>query len=160
MSVIAQFCEWLQSTPLAVSISEDWFPMVESLHVIALATVAGTIFLVDSRLLGLTSPNLRFTYVSERLLPWTWGAFACAALTGSLLFAANAVTYYSNTPFRIKMVLLVLAGLNMLYFQVVTLRGVSTWDSGRPSGAARLAAALSLTLWVSIIAAGRWIGFV
>jgi hypothetical protein len=158
--LIAEFCEWLQATSLAVLVSEDWFPLVESLHVVALALVAGTIFLVDTRLLGITSLNLRYTYISERLLPWTWVAFVCAVITGSLLFMANAVTYYSNTPFRIKMVLLLLAGFNMLYFQLVTFRSVANWDSGRPVGAARLSAAISLGLWCSVIAAGRWIGFV
>ena len=100
--------EWLQHTPLAVSISEDWFPWVESTHVLFMAVVAGTIFLVDTRLLGLTSRNLRFTYLSDHLLPWTWTAFVGAAITGSLMFMAGASHYASNLPFLIKMCLLVL----------------------------------------------------
>lgn len=154
------FLEWLQMTPVAVSVSEVWFPWVESVHVIALATVVGTLFIIDTRLLGLTSRHLRFTYVSERLLPWTWGAFAVSAITGSLLFMSNAQGYVSNTPFLIKMGLLVLAGLNMAYFQFVTYRSVASWDAGRPVPAARFAGALSLTLWILIIGFGRWIGFV
>jgi hypothetical protein len=152
--------EWLQNTPLAIAISEDWFPWVESAHVVFLAAVAGTIFIVDTRLLGLTSRNLRFTYVSDRLLPWTWTAFVGAAITGSLMFMAGATNYDSNVPFLIKMGLLVLAGINMLFFQFVTFRSVQNWDTGRPVPAARAAGAISLTLWVLVIGFGRWVGFV
>ena len=157
---MSELMEWLQNTPLAVSVSEDWFPWVESLHVLCLALVAGSIFLVDTRLLGLTSRNLRFTYLSERLLPWTWTAFIGAALTGGAMFIAGATNYAHNAPFLIKMCLLVLAGINMLYFQFVTFRSVQSWDTGRPIPAARAAGAISLTLWCLVIGFGRWIGFV
>ena len=155
-----RFLEWLQGTSLAVAVAEDWFPAVESLHVIAMAMVAGTIFIVDTRLVGLTSTKLPFTYVSHRLLPWTWGAFAFAVVTGTLMFMGNAVNYYGNGPFRVKMVLLMFAGLNMLVFQLATFRGVAAWDSGRPPPAARVAGLTSIGLWACVIGFGRWIGFV
>ena len=158
--MIAESLEWLQHTSLAVSVSEVWFPLVESFHVIAMAIVAGTIFIVDTRLAGLASTGLPFSYVSARLLPWTWGAFACSVVTGTLLFMSNATGYYDNTPFRLKMGLLLLAGFNMLYFQKVTFRRVSEWDSGRPAPAARVAGFISLGLWCAIIGSGRWIGFI
>ena len=154
-----ELLHWLQGTRLAVSIAEEWFPLVESLHVLTMAIVAGTIFIVDTRLIGLTSRKLGFSYLSERLLPWVWGAFACSVVTGTLMFASNATGYYGNTAFRLKMLLLLLAGLNMLYFQIVTFRGVSAWDLGRPPAAARLAGALSIGLWLGVIGLGRWIGF-
>lgn len=152
--------EWVQNTSLAVAIVEDWFPAVESLHVIAMAMVAGTIFIVDTRLVGLTSTKLPFTCVSHRLLPWTWGAFVIAVITGTLMFIGNALDYFENTPFLVKMALLVLAGLNMLVVQLVTFRGVAAWDSGRPPRAARAAGVLSILLWCGVIGFGRWIGFV
>jgi hypothetical protein len=154
------FFEWLQNTSLAIKVGEDWFPYVESAHVVFLAIVAGTIFTVDARLLGLASRQLRFTYLSEHLLPWTWGAFVGAAITGTMMFVANATTYADNTPFLIKMGLLLLAGVNMLYFQFVTLRGVQLWDAGKPVAAARAAGLLSILLWCGVIGFGRWIGFV
>lgn len=154
------FLEWLQATSLAVAVGEKWFPLIEALHVITMALVAGTIFIVDTRLIGLTSVKLPFSYVADRMLPWTWGAFACSVVTGTLMFISNATGYYENPPFRMKMALLLLAGLNMLYFQRVTFRGVSRWDSGRPPAAARLAGIISIGLWCSVIGFGRWIGFV
>lgn len=154
-----EFLEWLQGTSLALAISESWFPLVESLHVIAIALVAGTIFLVDTRLLGLTSTKLSFTYVSDRLLPWTWAAFVASVVTGTLMFIGNAASYYDNTPFRIKMLLLLLAGANMLFFQRVTFRGVAAWDADRPPAAARAAGLISIALWCGVIGFGRWIGF-
>ncbi len=158
-TVNTEFLEWLQGTRLAVSISEVWFPLVESLHVITMAIVAGTIFIVDTRLIGLTSAKLPFSHVANRLLPWTWWAFTCSVVTGTLMFMANATMYYANTPFRVKMLLLVLAGLNMLYFQNVTFLNVSAWDSGSPPATARLAGVISIGLWCGVIGFGRWIGF-
>jgi len=154
------FFEWLQSTPLAILVGESWFPWVESAHVVFLAAVAGTIFLVDARLLGFASRQLRFTYVSDKLLPWTWAAFAGAVITGLLMFMANAASYISKLPFLIKMALLLVAGLNMLFFQFVTYRQVAGWDSGRPPPSARAAGVISMACWIGVIAFGRWIGFV
>jgi hypothetical protein len=157
---MSEFLEWLQGTPLAVSISETWFPVIESLHVITMAIVAGTIFIVDTRLIGFTSMKLPFSHVSGRLLPWTWGAFAGSVVTGSLMFMANATGYYVNVPFRVKMILLALAGANMLYFHLATFRNASLWDRGRPPASARLAGGISICLWCAILGFGRWIGFV
>jgi hypothetical protein len=156
---VSEFLEWLQGTALAISITESWFPLVESLHVVAIAIVAGTIFMVDTRLLGFASAKLPFTYVSDRLLPWTWGAFAASVLTGTLMFIGNAVSYYENTPFRVKMLLLLLAGANMLFFQMVTFRSVAAWNSDRAPAAARAAGIVSIALWCGVIGFGRWIGF-
>jgi hypothetical protein len=158
--VLETFFEWLQNTSLAVKVGENWFPYVESAHVVFLALVAGSILTVDARLIGFASRQLRFTYVSDQLLPWTWGAFIGATVTGTMLFIANAAHYAGNFPFQVKMVLLLLAGINMLYFQFVTYRGVSAWDTGKPAPAARAAGLISITLWCGVIGFGRWIGFV
>ena len=155
-----EFLQWLQDTPLAVAVAEEWFPLIESVHVLTMAIVAGTLFIVDTRLLGLTSMRLPFSYVSERLLPWTWWAFAGSVLTGTLMFLSNATGYYSNPPFRMKIVLLLLAGVNMLIFQRLTFRSVAAWDTTHPPPVARLAGMLSLCLWCAVIGFGRWIGFV
>ncbi len=154
------FFEWLQNTPLAVLVGESWFPWVESSHVVFTAVVIGSILAVDARLLGIGLKQLRITQVSRQLLPLTWVAFAGAAVTGSLLFMANATGYIQNTPFLVKMCLLLVLGINMAYFHVVTYRNVEQWDIGRPAPAARTAGLISTVLWLAVICFGRWIGFV
>ena len=158
--MLLEFSQWLGDTRLGMVVAEDWFPKVECVHVIALALVVGTIFLVDTRLVGLTSTRLSFRQISSRLLPWTWAGFILAAITGFMLFSSNAVAYYGNGAFRLKLILMILAALNMLYFELVTFRNAAAWDtSAKPPLAARLAGALSLALWCGVIMTGRWIGF-
>ena len=158
--MLLEFSQWLGATSLGTAVAEDWFPKVECIHVVALALVAGTIFLVDTRLIGLTSKQVSFRQISSRLLPWTWAGFILAAITGFLLFSSNSVAYYNNGAFRLKLLLLLLAGVNMLYFELVTFRNVAAWDtSAKPPFAARLAGVLSVTLWCGVIMTGRWIGF-
>jgi hypothetical protein len=134
-------------------------PIVESIHVLAAATVFGTIFIVDLRLLGIPGVGRPFTRVSHEMLRLTWTAFALAVITGALLFAPNASTYFVNTAFRLKLLALLAAGLNMIVFQLVTYRGVGTWDDSLPPRPARLAGLLSIVLWVTVIFLARWIGF-
>lgn len=155
-----EFSQWLGDTRLGAAVAEAWFPQVECIHVVAIAAVVGTIFLVDTRLIGLSSMKLSFLHISRRLLPWTWAGFVLAVITGFLMFASNAVAYYENGAFRLKLVLMILAAVNMLYFELVTFRSVGTWEtSAKPPFAARLAGVLSMALWCGVIVTGRWIGF-
>lgn len=135
-------------------------PIVEAAHVLAIAVVFGTILIVDLRLLGLAGTSRPYSVVAREMLGKTWTAFVCAVITGALMFAPNAITYFGNTAFRLKMLALLLAGLNMLVFQVLTARSMPAWDrSPRTPNAARTAAILSIGLWTAIIFLGRWIGF-
>ena len=82
------FADWLQSTSIAMSIGENWFPQVESLHVIALSVVAGTIFIVDFRLLGLASlavPNEVPLQLTPARFVSTFVGLLVAAVLGSLI---------------------------------------------------------------------------
>lgn len=154
--------ESIEYSSLGITIAEStWmFPTIESLHVIALVTVVGMIAIVDLRLLGVGSRALAVTKLSKDTLPWVWGAFALAALTGGLLFVSKASTYVANPYFLWKMGLLVLAGLNMMYLHLTTWRTVEHWDLD-PSVPfhAKLAGALSLIFWLGVVFFGRAIGF-
>jgi hypothetical protein len=153
---------WLEHRPFAVAIAEStWlFPIVETVHVLALTVVIGSVAMMDLRLLGVGSKDRPASEVIASSLPWAWSAFAVAFIAGSLMFSSKAVSYYNNIPFRIKVICLGLAALNMLVFHVFTARSMTRWDQGEPPLAARLAAGFSLTLWIVIVATGRWIGFV
>jgi type III secretory pathway component EscS len=151
----------LQDLGLPTQIREsDWlFPTIETVHVFALVLVVGTIMTVDLRLLGVANKERPFSQVASEMLPWTWTAFAIAAVAGLLMFSSKALTYYGNIPFRLKMVCLLLAGINMLMFHWLGTRHLEGWDRGRPPRSAKLAGGASLLLWTTIVAAGRWIGF-
>jgi hypothetical protein len=156
------FLEWLQASPLAVFIHQTkWaFTTIELVHVIAISLVIGTIAIVDLRLLGLASTKRPFTDIAGKILPFTWVAFVLAAIAGSLLFISQATAYFGNTTFRVKILIMVLAGINMLVFELITVRSVQKWDlEPIPPPPARLAGGVSLACWFLVVIFGRWTGF-
>jgi len=155
--------EAIQNLPFAVAIAESdkLFPTIEVIHVIALTMVVGTIAILDLRLLQVTGQDLSVMQVTKDVLPWTWGAFALAAISGALMFSSKAVFYSESLPFRAKMLLMALAGLNMLLFHNTTYRTVAEWQGyPRLPSLARLAGTLSLLFWIGVVTFGRWVGFV
>jgi hypothetical protein len=160
--MLLTIAQWLQDTGLAqwIATSEVAFPWIETFHVICMTTVVGTITVVDLRLLNLTSNNRLVTQLTDEVLPFTWGAFCLAAITGSLLFISKATEYVVAFPFLMKMFLMACAGVNMVIFHFTAYRRVAGWDSSaRTPQAAKIAAGLSLAFWAGVIICGRWIGF-
>ena len=154
--------EWLQATSVAVQIRDGLytFPVLESIHVVGLALVFGTIAILDLRLLGVASLDRPVSRILSDLLTWTWAAFAVTAISGGLMFMTNAVVYFNNSYFRAKMILLVLAAVNMAVFELTARKTIHEWDAARATPrAARVAATLSLLIWVGVIVTGRVIGF-
>src|SRR3954466_7330578 len=154
--------EWLQNTAVGTAIRENeiLFPWIESVHVLAIVLVVGTISIIDLRLLGIASLDRAATRLMADVLPGTWGAVVIAVITGSLLFSSNAPKYAHNFFFEGKMVLLAAAGVNMAIFHLFGLRDVGRWDTAqRTPPAARAAGTVSLLLWIAVVAFGRWIGF-
>ena len=159
---ITDLLAWLEASSLATRIRDSLylFPVIESFHVVGLAMVFGTIAIVDLRLLGLASARRPFTRVAADAMTWTWAAFALTVATGLLMFVTNASVYYHNLYFRLKMAMLVLAGINVAIFEVTSARSVGRWDTDRAAPrAGRVVAAASLVIWISVIFLGRWIGF-
>jgi tryptophan-rich sensory protein len=153
---------WLQGSALAMYIHnyKPAFTTIELVHVAAVSLVIGSIAIVDLRLIGLASTKRPFREVARAALPWTWAAFAVAAVSGALLFISQATDYASKTVFQVKLVVMLLAGINMLIFELVTARGAGEWDiKPVPPPAARLAGAISLSCWILIVLSGRWTGF-
>jgi len=148
----------LADTPFAQAIAgSSWiFPTLECFHVIAITLVVGSILVVDLRLLGWASRNRPADVLTAQLTPITWIAFAIALLTGGLMFLAKPVAYSQNLFFRGKLVLLLLAAINMAVFHLVVER-----RGGGPASrlAAKASGLVSLLIWVAVIAMGRWIGF-
>lgn len=155
--------QWLNDLPLSQATRESaWvFPLFETAHVIAIVFVIGSIARLDLRLLGLVWQHRPVTVVAEEMLPWTWTSFAFATVFGLLLWSAKPFIYFSIAYFDVKMILIALAGINMLVFQFVVFRKVARWDHDPiPPRPARIAAGISLALWIGVVVCGRLIGFV
>jgi hypothetical protein len=162
MPLFAGLISYLENSALADNIRENdlLFPLIESVHVVAICLVVGSILAVDLRLLGLASLNRSVSRVTAGILPLTWGAFVVAVGSGGLLFISNATKYLGNGFFVAKLCLIAAAGLNMAMFHFIGAKDLPRWENDRrPPLPARLAGGVSIVLWIAVVACGRWIGF-
>ena len=157
---LAELWIWIESLPVSAHIGATWwFPLLESIHVVASTFVVGSILMVDLRLVGVAGTRYPVSRIVREVIPWTYAASALSVGTGVGMFATRAAHYAANPAFQIKMVLLALAAINMAVFHLVSARDIAGWDTaGVPSRAARLAGGCSLALWIGIMLSGRWIG--
>ena len=156
------FCEWLASTKYSVALHESlyMYPVVESVHVLTLCLFVGMSVMLDLRLLGITLRRVSVQEVTDRLLPWMVAGFIVMFVTGILLFYAIPVRSYQNVFFRLKLIALVLAGLNAWIFHVGIHQNVHQWGADvRTPPRARFAGAASLFLWALVIVCGRMIAY-
>jgi hypothetical protein len=159
---LLEFCQWLENTPLGAEIREGrwWFSLLNGVHLLGMAVAFGTVAVVDLRLLGKGIRRARVSEVAGSLLPWTWAGFAVMAATGVLILTSEAVKLYDNLFFRIKLALLVAAGLNVLIFHRTVYRRVAEWDlEPQTPREARVAGMVSLVCWFGLLAAGRAIPY-
>jgi hypothetical protein len=160
--VIHDFLTWLGATPWSVALLESQYawPFLESTHVLTLALFMGTAAINDLRLLGLGFTRVPAGEVTSQLLRITRIAFAVMVATGVLIFYSNPVHYYHNMFFRVKVILLFVAGANIALFHGRIHRSVAQWQhAARPPRAARVAGAVSLVAWAGIIICGRLIAY-
>lgn len=159
---ILSWCRWLQNTPFATGIrqSDLLFPLIEGSHIMALSLSVGLILLFDLRLLRLAFAGEPVSRITEQFVPLSLPGFAGMFVTGVLLFIAQAEKVYLNTFFRFKLALLVLAGLNALFYQMKFYPKMAEWDkTGVVPWGARLSGALSLIIWACVIALGRTMAY-
>jgi hypothetical protein len=160
--VLLQFCQWIYNTPFATAIRESqyMFPIIETIHTLGITLVVGTVAVLDLRLLGMLMKREPVSRIARQTLPWTWIGFSIMLVTGLLLSASEAATNYYNLAFRIKLLLLLLVGINPLIFHLTIYRSVDRWDLAPVTPVrARAAAACSLILWTGIIVSGRMIAY-
>jgi uncharacterized membrane protein len=149
---LEEFWTWIEMTPLAARIGESaWFPFLESMHVLSAMFVVGTVLMADLRLLGWAARRYSVTLITDEVVPWTWGAFVIAVVTGVGLLMPRASSYVANPAFLTKVVLLALALVNMLTLHFFALRT----DRVRLQ---MTTGACSLLVWAGVVLAGRWIG--
>jgi hypothetical protein len=162
MPILFQICQSIYNTRLSTSIRESvWvFPIIETIHVLGITVLVGTIAIFDLRLLGVIMRREPVSGIASQVLPWTWAGFVLMFSTGLLLSISEAATNYYNPAFRIKLILLLLVGLNPLIFHRSIYRRVNEWDRSAVTPLrARVAAVCSLVLWAGIIVAGRMIAY-
>jgi uncharacterized protein DUF6644 len=156
------WCQWLEHTPFAFAIAEStWlFPLLEGSHILALPVSVGMILLVDLRLLGLAFRGSPASRIFIEVLRWSTPGFALVFITGGLLFVAHAGEAYGNAFFRVKLMFLVLLGINAALYQTVFYPRMAEWDRARttPVGA-KLCAGLSLIAWITVIVCGRTMAY-
>jgi hypothetical protein len=155
---LLEWCQWLQDTEFGTGLRESLylFSIIEGTHVLGLAMSVGAVMWFDLRLTGVKMRHQSVSEVFAHLKPLMVVGFTLMFVTGTLLFWANAARCYESTYFRIKVILLVLAGLNMLAFHLTIDRRRGEWDKApTPPFPARLAGILSLVIWTGVIAAGR-----
>jgi hypothetical protein len=159
---VLSVCQWIHQTPLSIAIRESiWvYPILNVLHCVGILLVAGTIVVVDLRLLGFGMRRSPISGVVAQVLPWTLGGFAFMFITGSLLAWSEPVRLYHSLFFPWKLIFLAIAGLNAFLFHYGVYRGVVAWDSDSLTPVrARWAGAVSIVCWICVIAAGRAVGY-
>jgi hypothetical protein len=140
--------------------SLNFWGLLEGTHVLTLMLFAGTIFVVDLRLLGLIFKKTPVSVVSDRILPLTIFAMALMVTTGVALFYAKPLLYFHNVWFRLKLVFLAAAFVNIIIFHFRVQRNMAAWDAApRPPASARVSAAVSLLCWILVITFGRFIAY-
>ncbi len=158
----APFWIEIENWPLSWQIGGTWlFPLLESLHVISIAMVVGSILFVDLRLLGLAALRYPIRTLSRELVLWTWCAFVIATVTGLGMFITRAAPHVVNPAFQWKMFLLTLAGANMAWFHFrLSKRPANSATTRSPPIQLKIIGGLSLLLWAGIVLAGRWVGHI
>ena len=146
--------ETLEATPVGAGIKDSvWlFPAIETIHLLALATLGGAILLLDLRLLGVGLTGQSTSTVERETRPWLIGAIAAMMATGMLLGLSEAVKLYDKQAFWVKMIALAAA----LAFTFGVRNPIARRN---PRAAGMAVGAASLGLWLTVAIAGRWIGF-
>jgi len=133
---------------------------VESTHVVTITLFVGMLAMVDLRMLGVAFRGTPVSQMTSRLLPWSVAGFVIMVTTGVLLFYAIPIRTAHSVWFRVKVVLLVLAGINAWWFHRRVSRDRERWDNqAKPPTSVRLIAAMSLSVWTGVIVAGRMIAY-
>lgn len=152
------FLQWIHDSLPGQLVREIFWvsPTLEALHFVGMALLVGVVVIIDLRIFGV-APELSVSGL-HRFLPWAFAGFAVNLISGLLFFAADPQAYAFNPAFRLKMLCILLAGMNVLWFRIAVLPNV---DEILPAPLhARLICVVSLLLWSAAIVCGRLIPYV
>lgn len=139
------------------------YPSVEVVHLVGIGLLFGSIAVLDLRLLGF-SRSISVRRLARHVLPWTAASFVLIIPSGFAMFTAHATEFIQSEVFVLKILLILAAGVNAALFHTITFRTAEVWDSDEmrkrsPPPTARAAGAISLVLWICVIACGRLLAY-
>ena len=155
---LLDFFEWCEATTLGLAIRDSlWlFPVIESVHLLALALLGGAVLVLDLRMLNLGLRRQPAAHIARSAQPWLIGSLAMMLVTGVLLFTSESIKCYYSPPFWYKMRFLATA----ILFTFTVRRKVAAADAQRVGPVwGKLVALVSLGLWFGVGFSGRWIAF-
>jgi magnesium-transporting ATPase (P-type) len=161
--VIREFCDWLSNTRVSVAFqSADWFvPTVQTVHIIAIAILLTSVYVVSFRLIGVTRGGQSLAVVTAKLTPWIWSALCVLLATGMLLTITEPARELLNWAFRVKMLMVIALAAILLVVQARTRRNPQYWaESPTRRRAARAIGIAAVIIGAGIVTAGRWIAYV
>jgi hypothetical protein len=159
---LLNLCQRLQDSAFATSLLESQYMwlIIESAHVLGLAFSVGLILITDLRLVGKFRLREPVSEVLQALRPWLLAGFAMMFVTGALLFISEAAKVIVIPWFKLKMLFLLLAGINALWFELKLGRKLAAWDTlASPPIGAKIAGWTSITSWTAVIVLGRWVAY-
>ena len=159
---VRDLCQWIAESRIGRGILESvWlFPIIEGVHLLGIGLSVGVLCWFDLRLMGLVFRDQPVSKVWKQVVPAAGIGFTLMFVTGGFLFWAEAITAYNSVHFWIKLGLILLAGLNAAYFELVTHRSINEWDTDAfPPLRVRLAGLASLILWTAVITTGRTMAY-
>ena len=151
------FFRWCESSAIGRAVAESvWaFPILEAVHLLGLCMLGGAILVVDLRLLGVGLTGQPVARLARYTRPWLVASLVVMVATGVPLFLSEAIKAFYNTSFWVKMCTLPVA----LTFTFAVRDRIARREAPAPAHVGRIAGAVSLALWFTVAAAGRWIGF-
>jgi len=152
------FFTWCESSAIGESIRDSrWlFPVIESLHLLGLAVIGGSVLVVNLSLLGLGLGRRSVTQLWHDVQPWFAGSLAVMLASGFLLFTSEAVKLYYHEAFWVKMTALF---LSIVFTSTVQRRTALAGPDDVSTMRSRAVGAISMLLWTLVGVGGRWIGF-
>ena len=159
--MLEPFFRWCEATTIGQAVAQSvWaFPILEAVHLIGLCVLGGALLVVDLRLLGAGLTNQPIARIARYARPWLIGSLVLMVATGVPLFLSEAIKAYYNTSFWVKMCTLPVALAFTFGVRERVARRESADELAGPGKTGRLVGAVSLALWFTVAAAGRWIGF-
>ena len=160
--MLRQFCTWLANTPPSHFIQDvSWIiPLIQTIHILCVSVVLASVGMLDLRLIGIAGKRVSVAGMSERFLPWIWGAVAILLITGIILIVGEPERDLPNIAFQLKMGLLTAVLLITFFFQRMVRRDANFWNlSPAHRHSAKAMAGTSIALWLAIVTCGRFIAY-